>query len=109
MGGGESTPSTQKELITEKYLCFSVISTKYYEQKSNIFYEFTVPGFQKKYIGKTDCCIEHATKDDQPLRQHFTSCVDFFHLGSKCLMLKASKVVSATFFTVYQKKVLQKL
>ena len=38
-----------------------------FEQKSNLIYEFTCPGCQKKYIGKTDRCLsirlnEHATR-----------------------------------------------
>ena len=37
-----------------------------FEQKSNLIYEFTCRGCQKKYIGKTDRCLsirlnEHAT------------------------------------------------
>ena len=40
-----------------------------FEQKFYLIYEFTCPGCQKKYIGKTDRCLsirlnEHATRDD---------------------------------------------
>ena len=63
-------------------------SNKYklkFEQKSNLIYEFNCPGCQKKYIGKTDRCLsislnEHATRDDQAIHQHLTSCVDFNYI-----------------------------
>ena len=53
-----------------------------FEQTSYLIYEFTCPGCQKKYIGKTDRCLsirlnEHATRDDQPIHQYLTSCIDF--------------------------------
>ena len=56
-----------------------------FEQISNLIYEFTCPGCQKKYIGKTDRCLsirlnEHATRDDQPIHQHLTSCMDFNYI-----------------------------
>ena len=50
-----------------------------------MIYEFTCPGCQKKYIGKTDRCLsirlnEHATRDDQLIHQHLTSCMDFNYI-----------------------------
>ena len=56
-----------------------------FEQKSNLIYEFTCPGCQKKHIGKTDRSLsirlnEHATRDDQPTHQHLTSCMNFHNI-----------------------------
>ena len=56
-----------------------------FEQKANLIYEFTCPGCQKKYIGKIDRCLsirlnEHASRDDTPIHQHLTSCMDFNYI-----------------------------
>ena len=56
-----------------------------FEQKSNLIDEFTCPGCQKTYIGKTDRCLsirlnEHTTRDDQPIHQRLTSCMDFNYI-----------------------------
>ena len=46
---------------------------------------FSCSGCQKKYVGKTDRCLsirlnEHATRNDQPIKQHLTSCMDFNYI-----------------------------
>ena len=51
-----------------------------FEQKSNSIYEFTCPGCQKKCICLSIRLNEHAKRDDQPIRQHLTSCVDFNYI-----------------------------
>ena len=53
-----------------------------FEQKSDLIHEFTCPGCQKS---KTDLCLriglnEHATRNDQPIHQHLTSCMDFNYI-----------------------------
>ena len=52
------------------------------EQKSNVIYRITCPGYFQKYVGKTDRNLttrpdKHSTKVDQPMYQHFSNCSAF--------------------------------
>ena len=69
-----------------------------FEQKSNVIYEFTCPGCGKKYIGKTDRCLvtrlnEHATREDQPLHQHLTSCESFNYIVQLFKMPEVDRII----------------
>ena len=52
------------------------------EQKSNVIYRITCPGWFQKYVGKTNRNLitrleKHGTKVDQPMYQHLSNCSAF--------------------------------
>ena len=58
--------------------------------KSNVVYEFTCPGCNSSYIGKTNrtllvCTQEHATKDkDKAIYKHLRYCDQIKHIQGLC-------------------------
>ena len=64
--------------------CKDKTSTKYH---SSVVYEFTCPGCNNRYIGKTDRCFytrikEHARDSKSEIFEHITSCELFQHIKS---------------------------
>ena len=55
------------------------------QQKANVIYKVTCPGYNKDYIGKTDRNLvtrlnEHASQEYQPMYQHLSKCKQFAHI-----------------------------
>ena len=53
-----------------------------FQQKPNVVYRITCPGYYNKYIGKTDRYIittmdEHGTKPGQSMSHRLTNCAQF--------------------------------
>ncbi len=57
------------------------------EYRSSIVYQFSCPGCQSLYIGKTERCLstrlkEHSTCDSSKIYAHINSCENFLHIKS---------------------------
>ena len=55
--------------------------------KSNVVYQFSCPGCESSYIGKTDRTLfertkEHVTRADSAIKGHFDNCLNVKHLFS---------------------------
>ena len=55
--------------------------------KSNVVYQFSCPGCESSYIGKTDRTLfertkEHVTRADSAIKGHFDNCLNVEHLLS---------------------------
>ena len=51
----------------------------------SVFYEFTCPGYNSRYSGKTDHCLytrtkEHSHQKTSEIHQHLSSCEQFQHI-----------------------------
>ncbi len=65
------------------------------EYRSSIVYQFSCPGCQSSYIGKTESCLytrlkEHSAHDSSEIYAHINSCKNFLHIKSLMELLPDS-------------------
>ena len=71
--------------LTATYLCHAKIKPRKLNYQSSVVYEFTCPGCNSRYIGKTDRCLytrtkEHSYHTESVIHQHLSTCEQFQHI-----------------------------